>query len=111
MSDKPALQILIDARAKIADPCNWGKGIRHNRKVVKSCCASQAIEESSSARMKSPRIKINIELHGEDAIYFDRMAKLAGMKRGGLARSIIETVIADDRAAHDNEPRLKIVSR
>lgn len=53
--------------------------------------------------MISRRIKINIELHGDDAAYFDRMAALAGMKRGGLARSIIETVIADDRAEHDDE--------
>lgn len=56
-------------------------------------------------------IQVGLTLEGEDAIYFDRMAQQAGMSRSGLAKSIVETVIADDRAAHDEETQLRIVSR
>lgn len=44
---KPELPILIKARAKIADPANWGKGFRTvcgGHRTLETCCASEAID-------------------------------------------------------------------
>jgi hypothetical protein len=44
---RPELPILIKARAKIADPENWGKGFRTvcgGHRTLETCCASEAIE-------------------------------------------------------------------
>lgn len=41
-------EILTKARAKIADPDNWGKGLRgcsFDRRPLETCCAAEAIEE------------------------------------------------------------------
>lgn len=48
-----AIDILKVARARIADPLNWGKGprSRHNEwpgRGLNTCCASEAIEEVQS---------------------------------------------------------------
>ena len=44
-----ALDILIAARAKVADPKDWGKGSRgynnYKGRSPRSCCAAEAIEE------------------------------------------------------------------
>ncbi len=42
-----ALDILKAARARIADPKDWGKGARFERPVFETCCAAEAIEEAS----------------------------------------------------------------
>jgi len=43
---RPELPVLIKARAKIADPAKWGKGIRGNgRRSLDTCCAAEAIED------------------------------------------------------------------
>lgn len=42
---RPELPILIKARAKIADPANWGKGSRGQSRGWNTCCASEAIED------------------------------------------------------------------
>lgn len=39
------LEILKEARAKIADPAMWGQGGRPERPRFDSCCAAEAIEE------------------------------------------------------------------
>lgn len=44
---KTALDILRDARARIADPQNWGKGLRPCRADQNTRCAAEAIEEAS----------------------------------------------------------------
>lgn len=41
-----ALEILIEAKQKIADPSNWGKGGRRDRFNFNSCCVAEAIEEA-----------------------------------------------------------------
>jgi hypothetical protein len=46
---RPELPVLIKARAKIADPANWGKGIRGlspPRRPLNTCCAAEAIEDT-----------------------------------------------------------------
>jgi hypothetical protein len=42
-----ALDILKAARAKIADPKDWGKGRRRESRPLHTCCAAEAIEEVS----------------------------------------------------------------
>jgi hypothetical protein len=40
-----ALEILVIARDKIADPKDWGQGARPYRGNFNSCCAAEAIDE------------------------------------------------------------------
>lgn len=54
MSEITPLKVLIAARAKIADPSNWGKGMRGGgRRSIETCCAAEAIEEVAQP-MTSP---------------------------------------------------------
>lgn len=46
---RPELPVLIKARAKIADPANWGKGIRNHHRPADTCCVAEAIEEVEPA--------------------------------------------------------------
>lgn len=46
MKELTALNILKRARTKIADPKDWGQGMRQSRDNFNSCCAAEAIEES-----------------------------------------------------------------
>lgn len=47
---RPCLPLLMRARDKIADPANWGKGMRGPNPVYHrpfhTCCASEAIEDA-----------------------------------------------------------------
>lgn len=43
---RPELPVLIKARAKIADPANWGKGRRIANRPRHTCCLAEAIEET-----------------------------------------------------------------
>lgn len=61
MSEPTALDILIAARAKIAKPEDWGKGCRA-RRPFRTCCAAEAIEETSSTfseRVRTYRALVN----------------------------------------------------
>jgi hypothetical protein len=45
---RPELTVLIKARAKIADPAKWGKGIRTingGHRSPETCCAAEAIQD------------------------------------------------------------------
>lgn len=48
---RPELPVLIKARAKIADPWNWGKGRRGGQRDMHTCCAAEAIEEAGKQLM------------------------------------------------------------
>jgi len=41
------VDILIAARKKIEREEDWGKGVRHDRRSMDSCCVAEAIEESA----------------------------------------------------------------
>lgn len=45
---RPELPVLVKARAKIADPADWGKGRRGNsgNRPMTTCCAAEAVEET-----------------------------------------------------------------
>lgn len=46
MKQATALDLLKRGRAKIANPDDWGKGMRFARENKGTCCAAEAIEES-----------------------------------------------------------------
>jgi hypothetical protein len=44
------VDVLRAAREKIADPKDWGQGLRRNRQNFETCCAAEAIEAVETKR-------------------------------------------------------------
>lgn len=70
---KPELPVLIKARALIADPAKWGKGVRGTRagnRPLDTCCAAEAIEDSgrSDAERRNAARKAFARIIGTDKI-------------------------------------------
>jgi hypothetical protein len=65
------LDILKNARAKIATPDKWGKGLRRQDRPMATCCAAEAIEESVAAFGPEMRVAMRA-LHNAAGLDYDR---------------------------------------
>lgn len=66
MTNARTIAILTEARAKIADPRNWGQGARYKRINGLSCCASEAIQDATIIDEQKPA---NLVLSDRRAAY------------------------------------------
>lgn len=89
---RPELTVLIKARAKIADPANWGKGHRGNseygHRPLSSCCAAEAIED--------------VEMAGKTRrAAYRALERAAGLELPPLGSAIVEWNDAPERTHAD----------
>lgn len=64
-----AIDILKSARAKIATPEAWGKGMRRHDRAAATCCAAEAIEESVTAFGPDMRVAMRALFHAAGLDY------------------------------------------
>jgi hypothetical protein len=72
------LEILQSAREKIANPENWGKGMRTIDRPYKTCCAAEAIEDCSLG------IEHDATLMRTRVRAYQAIANVAGLDRNGM---------------------------